>query len=72
MGCGCKRLVKKAEKDGKVNEKKLKLISRLIVAPVITILMLILMPFLTVYLIYKMIFKDSKIIIPKKLAKYFQ
>jgi hypothetical protein len=72
MACSCKRTINKAEKDGYIGIKKLKLISKLITIPIAIVFILILMPIMTIYLIYKVIFGDSTIIVPKKWMKYFK
>lgn len=71
MSCGCKRIVKKAEENGYVKTKRLKLLSKIITIPIAILFILLLVPIMTVYMIYKLFVKDSTIIIPKKLLKYF-
>jgi hypothetical protein len=71
MACGCKRIAKKAEENGYVKTKKLKLLSKIITIPIAILFILLLMPIMTLYLIYKVFVKDSTIIVPKKLLKYF-
>jgi len=72
MGCACKRMLDKAEKEGKIGLKKQKLISRIITTPIAILAILLIMPIATLYLIYKVFVRDSTIVVPKKLLKYFE
>ena len=72
MACNCKRLMNKAEREGKIGVKKMKVMSKIITFPIVLLFAIVGLPILMVYIIYIVMFKDSKIIVPKKFLKYFR